>query len=104
MCHCLMWICECGKIQKNMGFICTCRILVCNHVKSLKYRVFKCFNKKLISLDNIRIIPLSGVHKESTRTPQGLTQSPRRPVWECKLHIHSVLFHNVNITVMSVDD
>ena len=38
--HYLMWICECGKIQKDMGFMCTCRILVCNYAKSLKYVVF----------------------------------------------------------------
>ena len=63
------------KIQKNIGFICTCRILVCDYVRGLKYMVFKCFNKKLISLNSLRIIALSGVYLESMRSPQGLTWS-----------------------------
>ena len=40
MCQYIMWICECGKIQKDMGFKCTCMILVCNYAKNLKYMVF----------------------------------------------------------------
>ncbi len=40
MCYYLMWMCECGKIQKDMGFKCTCMILVCNYAKNLKYMVF----------------------------------------------------------------
>jgi len=33
-------VCECGKVQKDIGFKCTCRILVCTYTKNLKYMVF----------------------------------------------------------------
>ena len=33
-------VCECGKVQKDIGFKCTWRILVCSYTKNLKYRVF----------------------------------------------------------------
>ena len=33
-------VCECGKVQKDIGFQYTCRILVCSYTKNLKYMVF----------------------------------------------------------------